>query len=303
MIEIAAAPPYLTVQDRGRVGHRASGVPVSGAMDRAALDTVNGAVGNDPDAATLEWALGGGAIRFVDHGTFALSGATAEATLDGRPIGADAPCDAPAGAVLTIGRFTAGRFLYVAVAGGIDVPIVLGSRSTYVPARLGGHHGRLIRSGDRLAVGTRRGEAPRIEDQTRTPGVTSAASDVRPLRVIRGPDAARVTPSGWSAFVSEPFRVSLASDRTGYRLEGPRIERTGAEDGPSAPVCPGVVQVPPSGQPIVLMADAPTIGGYPVLAVVSSADVSRLAQRNPGDIIRFSEITLEEITLEGSANR
>jgi antagonist of KipI len=285
MIEIVTASPYLSVQDQGRVGHRASGVPVSGAMDRATVERINGVVGNDPGAAALEWALGGGAIRFTDGHRFALGGATADAMLDGRPIAADTPYDAPTDAVLTVGRFTAGRFLYVAVAGGIDVPMILGSRSTYVPARLGGHEGRLVRSGDRLPVG----RATRVTVR----GAPRRAVEGTPFGVIRGPDANRFTVSAWRTFVSEPFRVSVASDRTGYRLDGPVIERIAGDDGRSTPVCPGVVQVPPTGQPLVLMADAPTTGGYPMLAVVSSADLSRLAQCNPGDIIRFTEMMLD----------
>lgn len=270
MIEIVTAPPFLTVQDRGRFGFRASGVPVSGAMDVDALDAANRAVGNDPDAAALEWALGGGVIRFLDAHAVALAGAEVEARLDD--------------AGLTVQRIVAGRFLYIAVAGGIDVPLVLGSRSTYLPARFGGHEGRLLRSGDRLHVRTAR------PSHAGAPSPRQPERDA-PLRVIRGPDAHRFTPRGWATFVSEPFRLGVASDRTGYRLEGPSIERIGRDDGPSTPVCPGVVQVPLNGQPLVLMADAPTVGGYPIIAVLTRSDVSRLAQCNPGDTIRFDEIT------------
>jgi antagonist of KipI len=295
VIEIVTAPPYLTVQDAGRLGHRASGVPVSGAMDSVAMAHTNSMVGNVPGAATLEWALGGGVIRFTDRHRFALGGAGAEATLDGKPIGTDRPYDAAAGAVLAVRRFTAGRFLYVAIAGGIDVPVVLGSRSTYLPARLGGHHGRRLASGDRLPIGAIPRDTARdsAAPATPRPSLTSHRGGRAPLRVIRGPDVNRFTADGWRTFVSEPFRVSIASDRTGYRLDGPVIERMGADDGLSTPVCPGVVQVPPLGRPLVLMADAPTIGGYPMLAVVSSADLSRLAQCKPGDIIRFSEIPVD----------
>jgi allophanate hydrolase subunit 2 len=116
--------------------------------------------------------------------------------------------------------------------------------------------------------------------------------DDAPIGVVRGPDAHQFTLSGWTTLVSESFRVSIASDRTGYRFEGPVIERAGTESGPSAPVCAGVVQVPPAGHPLVLMADAPTIGGYPVLAVVSSADIARLAQRRPGDSVQFRAVTV-----------
>jgi biotin-dependent carboxylase-like uncharacterized protein len=251
-------------------------------MDLVALETVNRVVGNDPGAAALEWALGGGVIRFEHATRMALGGASVEATLDDRPVGANTPCDAAARAVLHVRRFTAGRFLYVAIAGGIDVPVVLGSRSTYLPARFGGHEGRLIRSGDRLPIGV----------ATRDPGAAAAPGyEVRgaPVRIVRGPDTDRFTEHGWQTFVSEPFRVSATSDRTGYRLDGPVIERIGTHEGPSTPVCPGAVQVPPAGQPLVLMPDAPTVGGYPVLAVVSSADLARLAQCNPGDAIRFKQ--------------
>jgi antagonist of KipI len=286
VIEIVTAPPYLTVQDRGRFGHRASGVPVSGAMDVEAMDAANGAVGNNPGTATLEWALGGGAIRFTVSTRIALRGATAESVLDEERIDNGGAHDVAAGAVLRIGRFMTGRFLYIAIRGGVDVPIVLGSRSTYVPARLGGHEGRLIRTGDRLAVGTSAGEPSQAAHAYHRAAAT-------PLRAIRGPDANQFTLHAWTTFVSKPFRVSTVSDRTGYRLEGPAIDRVGsAETGPSAPVCPGVVQVPSSGQPVVLMADAPTIGGYPMLAVVSSADLPRLAQCRPGDTVRFTDVSV-----------
>jgi biotin-dependent carboxylase-like uncharacterized protein len=256
-------------------------------MDVVSMDAANALVGNDPGAATLEWALGGGAIRFDRACRFALTGATADAAIDGQRVGGNAAHGAVAGAVLTIGRFSAGRFLYVAISGGIDVPVVLGSRSTYVPARLGGHEGRLIRTGDRLPIG----ESGR-HVQTRASAAPPRRDDDAPIGVVRGPDADQFTLSGWTTLVSESFRVSIASDRTGYRLEGPVIERAGTESGPSAPVCAGVVQVPPAGRPLVLMADAPTIGGYPVLAVVSSADIARLAQRRPGDSVQFREVTV-----------
>ena len=284
MIEIVTAPPYLTVQDRGRFGHRASGVPVSGAMDVEAMDAANAAVGNDSGAATLEWALGGGAIQFTVSTRIAVRGAVAESVLGDERIDNERGYDVAAGTVLHIGRFMTGRFLYIAVRGGLDVPIVLGSRSTYVPARLGGHEGRLIRTGDRLEIGTSAGE----------PSAAAYAShrgaSAMPCRVTRGPDANQFTLQGWTTFVSKPFRVSTVSDRTGYRLEGPAIDRAGSERGPSTPVCPGVVQVPPSGLPVVLMADAPTIGGYPMLAVVSSADLPRLAQCRPCDTVRFTDV-------------
>ena len=290
MIAITKAPPYLTVQDGGRKHSRSAGVPRGGAMDFFALCTANALVGNPADAAGLEWALGGGTIRFVRDCAFAITGASVDAALAGRDV---APCTttyARAGESLSVERIVSGRFLYLACSGGFDFPLLLGSRSTYLPGRFGGHDGRMLKSGDSLPLGADPGEWPREGFH--------CAADLTPrydsgiVHVTRGTHSHLFSESAFSVLTEGNYRISMASDRTGYKLEGPAIP---SELGtlPSEAGCPGAIQVPGDGLPIALMADAPTVGGYPKIAVVSEADLPILAQRRPGDAVRFELITIE----------
>jgi antagonist of KipI len=291
VIDVVVAPPYLAVQDRGRYGFRAAGVPIGGAMDVAALDRAQALLGNDPLDAGFEWALGGGVLRFAAATRIALAGARADATLDGVPVAAERVIDVAPGAMLTVGRLTSGRFLYVAVAGGIDVPRVLASRSTYLPGRFGGLDGRLLRVGDQVATG--RLDARRPARASAMFAAASGAIVPAPtvaLRVLPGPDYARFHRFAWDAFLATEYRVSPASDRVGYRLDGPPLPDAGLGALASSPLCPGAVQLPPDGRPIVLMVDGPTVGGYPVLAVLLTADRGDLAQRAPGTIVRFTAV-------------
>jgi antagonist of KipI len=291
MITITRAPPYLTVQDGGRKHSRSSGVPLGGAMDSFALGAANALVGNQADVAGLEWALGGGSITFDQDAVFSLGGATANATLSGRIT---APCTtiyARSGEELKVDQITSGRFLYLAVRGGIDVPIILGSRSTYLPGRFGGYGGRMLKRGDSLPLG---------EQSNRTPeDGFHCVPDLIPrygtgiVRITRGTHADLFDESAWRTLTENEYRVSTASDRTGYKLEGPALaNRAGSL--PSEASCPGSIQVPGDGFPIALMADAPTVGGYPKIAVVATADLPILAQQSPGETIRFELITIEQ---------
>jgi 5-oxoprolinase (ATP-hydrolysing) subunit C len=177
-----------------------------------------------------------------------------------------------------------GRFIYVAVEGGIDVPLVLGSRSTYLPGAFGGYKGRMLRAGDELPLGRSRAASSEMP--------VSAAFDGDAIRVVFGPRRAMFTAEHRLQFLSTEFKVAQASDRMGYRLDGPPL--AGGEWGTrlSEPVCPGAIQITASGQPIVLMPDAPTVGGYPVIGVVHSADLGRLAQKLPGEAVRFVEVSI-----------
>lgn len=291
MIAITKAPPYLTVQDAGRKNARSAGVPPGGAMDSFALCVANALVGNAPDQAVLEWALGGGSIRFERDCAFALAGGTARATLSGADV---APCTAThahAGEVLSVHQIATGRFLYIACSGGFDVPLLLGSRSTYLPGGFGGAGGRTIKTGDSIAIGAPTGDAP--------PAGFHCAPDLMPryetgiVHVTPGTHHAMFDESSWRIFTESSYRVSTASDRTGYKLEGTPIANS-LGTLPSEAGCPGTIQVPADGAPICLMADAPTVGGYPKIAVVSEADLPILAQRRPGDSIRFELITIEQ---------
>jgi biotin-dependent carboxylase-like uncharacterized protein len=270
---------------------RSSGVPRGGAMDVFALQALNAIVGNALDCAALEWALGGGTIRFQNDCVFAIGGAHARATLASRTIPSFTTCHARAGDHLTVEQLTAGRFLYIAFSGGIDVPVILGSRSTYLPGRFGGYNGRMVAHNDALALGTQPASTP-------AEGYT-CAPELRPryessaVRITRGPHADLFDEAAWHTLTETEFSVSTASDRTGYKLKGKAVsDATG--NLPSDASCQGAIQIPGDGTPIVLMADAPTVGGYPKIAVVAEADLPILAQRSPGEPVRFQLVTIEQ---------
>jgi antagonist of KipI len=261
-------------------------------MDAVALSTANILAGNASSAAGLEWALGGGTIRVERASAFALAGPDVEATLDGEPLAMYTTYHAKAGSLLSIQRFNSGRFAYVALEGGIDVPTVMGSRSTYLPARFGGFGGRLLRVGDRVTLGVPAGDgagAPRTGFTIPRDLLPPYAST--PCRVLAAGSGAFET-GAWEQLVSATFHIEGSSDRTGYRLTGHSLGDAGSTI--SEPVCPGVVQVPRGGQPIVLMADGPTVGGYRIVAVVASVDLPLLAQRQPGREVRFAPVSLAE---------
>lgn len=284
MIEIRRAPPFATVQDLGRRGHRAEGVPPAGAMDPDALRGLNRSLGNGDAAAGIEWALGEGTLRFNGPVTVAFSGA--QGRLAGVPVPQHLPVRCRAGDELHLGLPSPGRFGYLAVRGGVDVPMVLGSRSTYLPGRFGGLAGRLLRDGDRLPTG----------DQLAVEPAPLAAPPADPeIRVVRGPQGDLFDAESWERLLGGEYVVSAASDRMGYRLDGPSLRHAGPATLPSEPACPGAIQVPDGGTPIVLMPDGPTIGGYPKIAVVFSADLGRLAQLRPGSRPDFRLIELDAI--------
>jgi antagonist of KipI len=270
---------------------RSSGVPRGGAMDVFALQALNTILGNAVDLAGLEWALGGGTISFKKDCFFAIGGAHARAALAGRTITSFTTSRARAGDELTVEQLTAGRFLYIAFSGGIDVPKVLGSRSTYVPGRFGGHNGRLVSREDSLPLGP-------FPASTRSEGFTCPPEllpryESAAVRITRGPHAEIFGEVDWRTLTETEFMVSTASDRTGYKLKGKALTDANGNL-PSDAGCQGAIQIPGDGNPIVLMADAPTVGGYPKIAVVAEADLPILAQRSPGEAVRFQLVTIEQ---------
>ena len=289
MITMLRAPPFATIQDLGRAGHLDAAVPRAGALDPFALARANILVGNPPGAAAVEWGLAGGEVRFERDATVVLNGAIARATIGGRAVGPGHASRAAAGEVLAVERIEDGAWLYLAVSGGVDVPPVLGSRATYLPGRFGGFEGRLLRSGDRLPLGSPAGEA-----RTGVPLDRLASAPRTPIGLLPGPDIGLLPDAAWRRLVETEFRVSHAVSRMGYRLEGPAPVLSLPGDLPSAPACIGTIQLPPGGEPIVLMPDGPTVGGYPRIAVVATADLGRLAQRRPGEVVRFEPIELAE---------
>lgn len=292
MITISRAPAWLAVQDLGWTARRAVGLPRGGAIDRHALAVANLVAGNQPGAAALEWALGPGVIRFEDPARLALAGAHTEALLAGKPVPMHTTVTARPGEQLEIGEMAGGRFLYVAIDGGIDVPPVLGARSTYLRGRFGGLHGRLVRTGDYLRIGAPEFPSPPVGFQAPAGLLLDYARST--LRVTTGPQAELFAAEERERLVSNEWVVAAASDRMGYRLKGAELQPGVTASAASDPTCPGAVQVPDDGGPIVLMADGPTVGGYPKIAVICDADLPLLAQRQPGDRIRFEWVTMGE---------
>jgi biotin-dependent carboxylase-like uncharacterized protein len=293
VITVLKAPPFATVQDLGRTGHLHAAVPRAGALDPFALIVANLLVGNSRGAAAIEWGVAGGEVRFERNSIIALSGATARATLGGRPLVGDRAEGARAGECLSIERIETGAWVYLAVDGGFAVPPVLGSRATYLPARFGGLEGRLLRAGDRLPLGA--GAATALPQKQTPPRLRAGETD-EPIALLPGPDREVLPAPAWDWLLGTEFRVSRAVSRMGYRLEGPAPPPALVLPGdrPSAPACPGTVQLPPGGEPIVLMPDGPTVGGYLRIAVVATPDLGRLAQRTPGERVRFRIIELSE---------
>lgn len=298
-----------TVQDLGRDGYQQQGVIVSGAMDRYALRMANLLTGNTQGMAALEVTMWGPAIQFEQASLVAICGAPFEPRINGRIVPLWRPVWVRAGEILEFGSCSSGARAYLAVAGGVDVPLVLGSRSTYLRAQIGGHEGRALLAGDVLPIGEPSSLAAsymaNIEPELTASPFTAASWFIgelnRPayheeplVRFVRGREYHQFTEASKEAFTSHRFRVSSQSDRMGYRLEGPDIQMDNRVELLSSAVVFGTVQVPPQGSPIILMADRQTVGGYPRIAQVASVDLPILAQVRPGDWIRFDEITLEE---------
>jgi antagonist of KipI len=272
-----------TIQDLGRWGFQSRGVPVSGAMDPYSHRLANRLVGNDDNAATLEVTMIGPRVTFDEPATVAVTGAEFRLTVDELPVPMNTRADIRAGSVLRFGERHKGARAYVAVRGGLDVPQVLGSRSTHVQTRMGGLDGRALRSGDRVSCGS--------EWRNETDKAT------RPLRLPDGGAVLRVIPGATAEFgclTGQRFRVSPESDRMGYRLQGPGDGGGRSGDLISHAQPHGAVQVPPAGQPILLMADHGTTGGYRVGAVVITADLPLAAQLAPGDWVEFEPCSLED---------
>ncbi len=281
-IHVKRAGMQTTVQDGGRRGYRADGVPLGGAMDSFALRMGNLLVGNPEDAAALEFTLLGPALEFTEDTIVAVTGGDFGALPLWQSI------RVPAKTLVTFTAARRGCRGYLAVAGGIDVPPVLGSTSTYLPARLGGFEGRALRDGDILHAPTL---CRRLVNHWHIdPRILPAYSAAPLLRVVRGAQASDFG----RTFFDSAYQATTQSDRMGLRLKGPVLARRANAELGSSTVAPGTIQVPADGQPIILMADAQTIGGYPQLAHVIAVDLPLVAQLQPGDTLTFTEVTVEE---------
>lgn len=278
-LAVVRAGALTTVQDLGRPGHAHLGVPRSGALDPPAAALVNRLVGNPPAAAVLETTLNGCAVRPRSEVTVAVGGAPCPVMVDGRPAPWGTPVRIPAGALLDVGTAISGVRSYVAVSGGVAVEPVLGSRSTDLLSGLGPAP---LTDGTVLPLGQPVGPHARVDV---VPHPRPPAELV--LRVTLGPRDDWFTAEAVRVFTTRAYRVSSASNRIGLRTEGPILERTVPGELPSEGMVLGAVQVPPDGRPVVFLADHPTTGGYPVIAVVRPTDLPAAAQAVPGTPVRF----------------
>ncbi|NUO60221.1 MAG: biotin-dependent carboxyltransferase family protein, partial [Hamadaea sp.] len=274
-VEVLRPGLLSTIQDLGRAGLASLAVPRSGAADRASLTFANRLVGNPDGLAGIETTLLGVDLRFESACWVAVTGALCPVRVDGRPSSVDRPVQVPAGGVLSLGTAADGVRTYLAVAGGIAVDPVLGSRSTDTMSGIGPPR---LAVGDRLPLGAALGVPAEVDWAPRSARPATAL-----VRLLPGPrdDWADLTALG-------DYRVDAASDRVGVRLRGPQLTRTRDGELPSEGMLPGAVQVPPDGQPVIMLADHPTTGGYPVVGVVHPDDLGLVAQARPGTAIRFA---------------
>ena len=309
-VHIRSAGFLTSVQDLGRTGYRQSGVSLGGALDPHALRVANALVGNADDAAGIEVTLGTVRLRFDDERLVSWCGGAFSGRIDDAELPAGRAGFVSKNDEVTITAPENGGRAWLAISGGIDVPAVLGSRSTDVRGNFGGYEGRALRDGDvlplfeerRFILQSRRrfkseGSLERSAPWGAPATWAAVAHDNVVLRIVRGTDWDRFTKGAKQSLVASVFKVSSASDRMGVRLEGAELPLTHPGDLLSETVTPGTLQVPPNGQPILLLGDCQTIGGYPKIAHVITVDLPVAAQLWPGDTVRFEEVSLGEAHL------
>jgi len=293
-IEVVRPGLLTTIQDRGRFGYQKFGVPVSGAVDAMALRVANLLVGNPDSAAALEITALGPQLRFLADAVVALTGAEVQADLDGAPVPWYQSFLVRAGQTLDVQACTRGLRCYLAIAGGIEVPALLGSRSTCLAAAFGGFQGRALADGDILRVGSPPGPLGDLARRDVPEEWRLRLESPGTLRVVLGPQDDAFTEGGLRTFLESTYRVTQHTDRMGCRLEGPEIPHRASADIISDWVPMGGVQVPGDRNPIILLADRQTTGGYPKIATVIGPDLPLVAQCRPGDSFRFRAVTLVE---------
>jgi len=294
-LEVMDGGILTTVQDLGRYGYQRYGVPVAGAMDSFALQAANVLVGNSLNEATLEATIAGPTLRATESCLIAVTGADLSLRVNGCSLPSWMAIFVRRGWLIKFGERKRGCRAYLAVAGGFDVPHMMGSKSTYLRGGFGGFQGRALREGDLIPVGQTAFHLPSLAGKEFPPDCIPDYSDTPEVHVVLGPQDDYFTEEGITAFLSSEYQVSPTSDRMGYRLRGAEIAHKGRADIISDGIVLGSVQAPADKQPIVLMADRQTTGGYPKIAAVISADIPLLAQCMPGaSTVTFKAITVEE---------
>ncbi|MFJ7450763.1 biotin-dependent carboxyltransferase family protein [Bacillus thuringiensis] len=304
-VEVLHAGMFTTVQDLGRSHYQQYGVPVGGAMDQSAIRMINMLVGNEENEAALEMTIMGPKLLIKKTTLLAIGGADMEPLLNGERIPLWRPILAEEGSMLCFGKVKSGCRAYVTFAGGIHIDHTMGSKSTYIRAAIGGIEGRMLNKGDYFQIGAQPEMANRFIQDLQKDGriktkwainnsVLSKYKKHPKLRVITDFEYDQFTEESRKAFFTKEYKVSNYADRMGYRIEGEVLNRIEEKEVLSNPVTFGTIQVPNGGQPIILMADRQTTGGYPRMGNIISVDLPLLAQLKPGDYVSFEEITLEE---------
>ncbi len=303
MIRVLKAGLLTTVQDLGRPGYQQYGVAVGGALDSFSARVANLLTGNDDNAAVLEMAQTGPELLCADETLVAWCGADFVAQVGGQPLPRERAVRVAAGETISFGPARSGLRAWLAFAGGIDVPPVLGSRSTYRRAGIGGYKGRSLAAGDSLKLGEPSGRATAWLTSLEAARQRATTWSVQPkylgrmapperVRAMRGPEWDWFTPEAQQAIFSTSWQATKEADRMGVRLDGPGLALVQPREMISSCVNTGVVQVPAGGQPIVLLPSRQSVGGYPRLAAVAAVDIGRCSQLRPGERLQFQEITV-----------
>ncbi|GBG57550.1 allophanate hydrolase [Sporomusaceae bacterium FL31] len=302
MITITQQGEYTTIQDQGRWGYQAYGMPVSGAMDRYSSQVANILVGNSPEAALVEMTAAGAAFKFDEEQLVAVCGANMQGEIDGRPVENWSAFVVPRHSELRFSTALSGYRAYLAVRGGIDVPTVLGSKSTCPRAKVGGYEGRTLRQGDVLYVG--QAIVSPAKPYWLHPQYIPHYSEEVVLRMILGPQDNMFTTEVVDAFFSSVYKVTQQADRIIYGLKGPRVKPIGKADIVSDAMCQGAIQIIANGTPVIMTADHQTTGGFAKLGSVIWADLPFLAQAKPGDAITFAcveeQVAIDALQIESN---
>lgn len=290
-IRIVKPGTFSTIQDLGRYGYQKYGIPVSGAMDRYSLQIANILVGNKRDEACIEVTMIGPTIKFIDNQVFAVTGAEFPLKLNDTFVEMNRAIEAKPKDILEFGVASRGCRGYISFAGGIDIPSVLGSKSTYIKAQIGGIDGRILKNDDILSI--KKTNLFDLKSRKAPEDLIPAFCNEITLRVIIGPEIERFSVEGINTFFNNLYELSTNCDRMGYRLNGPKINHVNGADIISSGINMGTVQITPDGLPIIMMADRQTIGGYTRIANVIGVDIPLLSQLVPGSKIRFKEVDID----------
>jgi len=288
-------PGFLTtVQDSGRMGYQQFGMPVAGAMDQFSVQIANRLVGNEPDEGALEITMMGPELEFIGEALLAITGADLTPVINGKPAPMWQSFTVKMGDVLSFKGMKSGTRSYLAIAGGLDLPEIMGSKSTYLKGKLGGYEGRALKAGDTLRVKAPAYEFKSFKGAYLPEKLRPKFGNSYTVRVVLGPQDDYFTEEGIKTFFASTYKITHEADRMGYRLDGPKIEHKQGADIISDGIALGAVQVPGHGSPIVMLADRQTTGGYAKIATVITPDINLLSQAKTGDTVNFVKVEIEE---------